>query len=380
MNLSASKVLVISLTHPNVSRDPRVFRQICFLKKMGFQVSVLGLGSVGFDDVPFYRVTKKRKVFQKANTAMHLLCRCFHRYYWQQSIIQQALQQVDGKHFDLYLANEMNALPLALKLANGGKVFLDLHEYEPQQFENHWKWKLFFQPYMYWLCRHYLAKTDAITTVCQGIADEYHKQFGVNVDLLTNAPWKQDLNPQPIKGNKIRMIYQGMGAPQRHVMDVVNMVDDLDDRFELDMILVPGDEKYIREVKQKAQSQKKIRFLDPVPMPEIPKLCNQYDLGIYPLQPISLNHYYSLPNKIFEFVQSRVGIVVYPLPEMKRIITQYGCGVVANDFNPKTFAQTINRLSSEDIWQMKQKANQAAQKLCAEENQKKFAEIVDRLL
>jgi hypothetical protein len=65
---------------------------------------------------------------------------------------------------------------------------------------------------------------------------------------------------------------------------------------------------------------------------------------------------------------------------MKKIVEQYDCGVVSDDFNPRSLAAKLSSLSADRIFHYKQKSHQAARVLCSEVNRKKVQELFRQLL
>ena len=59
-----------------------------------------------------------------------------------------------------------------------------------------------------------------------------------------------------------------------------------------------------------------------------------YDVGLCTYAPHSFSARYALPNKFFDSLQARLCIAIGPLPEMKRLVERFDCGVVAEDFTP----------------------------------------------
>jgi len=364
------KALVLSFSP--LSRDGRINRQIFFLEKEGIQVTAVG------ESPPFVAcnrfissnpIQKKGSslLLRKAKKLLRLIRQDFEGIYWNNIHVKHVLSQIGTEQFDLVIANDWETLPLAACLPNARIVF-DAHEYSPREFEDSWKWRLLRQPYIHYIMKRYLHNVDAMITVCSGIAAEYQREFQINSTVITNAPFSQPLKPQPTDPTRIRMIYHGVAGPSRSIEDAIEVMRLLDARFSLDMILIPGCEAYIRKIKKLAASNEKIRFIPPVDAQEIPTLCNQYDLGFFPLRPTNFNYRFALPNKFFEFLQARIPVVTSPLPEMARIINQYSCGVIARDYDPKTMAAQLNSLTTLEIDQMKKNADKAANEYNAEQN------------
>lgn len=338
-------------------------RQIQLLAPQ-YQITVAGFGDKPDEKLDFVQLhLPQPNLWRKLIWAAQLLTRQFEQHYWRKPYVREGLRQLADQPFDALLANDVSALPLALKLAQGKPVLLDAHEYTPKEFEDSWRWRLFFGRYSHYLCQRYLPRVAGMTTVCQGIADEYAKQYGVQASVVHNAPAYQNLSPSPPKEGRIRLIHHGAAIRSRHMETAIEMMRYLDSRFTLDFMLVDTDPVYLHELKELAKGDERIRFIAPVPMKEISKNINQYDIGIYILPPVNFNHEHALPNKFFEFIQARLMLAIGPSPEMAKIANDYQCGIVAKSFQPQDLAHELQKLTSEKITWYKKSSNIAAQKL-----------------
>lgn len=377
--MNKKTALVIAFTP--LYRDERVSRQISYLRELDFEITTVGLESPKLEGVHFISSNVPYCVsLYRIKKAFNLLTRNFDRQYWNIPQIRYIYEKLKDTFFDVYISNDLDTLPLTLKLAKGRKIIFDAHEYAPCEFADRFIWNLLNKNYLNYLCKKYLPQAKVMTTVCEGIAQEYHKNYQVHSEVITNAPPFYHLEPRSTESDQIRMIYHGIAIPSRRVDDAITIMDSLDDRFTLDMILIPGKQTYIEKIKKSASRNPRIRFISPVEMKKIPNLCNEYDIGFYPLRATNLNNYYSLPNKFFQFIQGRVALAIYPLPAMSRIVKKYGCGLIAPDFDPQNFAKDLNKLSKEKIWEMKQNSHKAANDHCAEENYKIFRNLITQTL
>jgi hypothetical protein len=154
----------------------------------------------------------------------------------------------------------------------------------------------------------------------------------------------------------------------------------LDERFTTDFILVESWPGLRDELIRIAAGNSRVRFPKPYPMHELVRATNDYDIGIYLLPPININHRYTLPNKLFEFIQARLAIAIGPSPGMARIVREYGCGIVVDDFEPETLAAALNALDTAAIASFKRASNEAAKELCAEKNEPIIVGAVEEAL
>ena len=61
---------------------------------------------------------------------------------------------------------------------------------------------------------------------------------------------------------------------------------------------------------------------------------------------MSLNHRYSLPNKLFEYLAVGVPLVVSDNPEISRFTTEHGIGEVCDPSDPRSIAAAVLRLDA----------------------------------
>lgn len=334
---------------------------------------VAGFGPRPDGRMRFIEIPKSRTgIAQKFWWAFKLLIGAFESYYWGQHRVASAFRLLRDIQPDVVIANDLSALPLGLKLAKEKPVFYDAHEYSPGEYEEQRLWRFLFSRYNDAFCRKYLPRATSMMTVCKGIADEYAKNYGVRPLVVHNAPVNQRLLPTPVR-QPIRMIHHGIASHVRHLEVMLEMMAYLDDRFTLDLMLIEAEADYMALLRQKAQHDTRIRFVEPVPMSQICQRINEYDVGVFLLPPVNFNYRFALPNKFFEFVQACLAVAIGPSPEMAALVKEYGCGVVAESFDPRALAQSLARLDADRIREFKVASHRAAQLLCFE----RFGPVVE---
>lgn len=392
------QVLVLSASP--LDRDPRVYKQILYLKKAGYYVISAGKKASNIEDefyeIPYIksfsiwenmnllnlklRITKKifngfKKIFKKIKN--------YEFFYWfdYSKIKTYLFVKKNIRNIDIIIANDIPMVPLALKLAgiNDSKVIVDAHEYEPLHYNTE-KFNSFYKDYWFYICKKYLPKADYMMTVCDGIADEYSRNFGIKCDVMMNLPFYVDLKPVERNDGKIKLIHHGVAQSGRKIENMIELMKYLEERFELDFILLKMDTEYGKKLLKLSENDKRIKFIDPVPMPEIPEKINEYDLGLFLLYPNTFNHKMVLPNKIFEYIQARLALAIWPSQEMVKIIDKYENGVYSENFNIKEMADILNNLTIKDIVRMKNNSHIAAKELNSDKNRIQLLKIVADLL
>ncbi len=284
------------------------------------------------------------------------------------------------KHFDLIISHDLVLLPLAFDVRNNAKVMLDAREFYPRHYEDRPFWRLFKQPMMDYLCAKYLCRCDNMITVSDGIAREYHRRYGVHPSVIMSLPDSHDLSPSRVRNEKIRIIHHGIVSVSRRLEHMIEMMDYVDPRFSLDLMLMPEKSWYWDKLTEMTNRRKNVRFIPPVPMQEVIPFTNRYDLGLFLCEPTTFNLAYALPNKLFEFIQARLAVAIGPSIEMKKIVEKYDCGVVSRDFAPKSMAEALNQLTEDKIMYYKTQSHKASHLLNGETNSKRIRELVRELI
>ena len=383
------RLTILSLS--TIHQDGRVLREIDAASRQ-YDVTVIGWGHLDKERahvrmIPIQRIylpSSQRALQATRMLAGRITPRAFERWYWAKPDHRQALQAVIASRPHLIHANEAISLPIAIQAARqtGAKVLFDAHEYSPEHRTNSLGWRLLAQPLYTYLIRHYAPQADAMITVESHIAQRYEQEFGVQVEVIRNAPPYQPLPFRPVDPQHIRMIHHGGAIRERQLETMIQVLSQTEARFTLDFMLIPSEKHYFRQLKKIASQTdpSRIRFIPPVQPMEISQFINQYDIGLFLIPPVNFNYYMILPNKLFEFIMAGLAVAIGPSPAMAALVDQYQCGIVADDFEPTSLARKLNQLTPQAINQMKQNALNAAKTLNAEHEMKKLLAIYHRLL
>lgn len=375
-----SRILVISFT--DLGSDARVGRQIEFLRER-HDVVAAGLGppraDVEFVDLTLPPRPAVRRQVHRVQWGARLAARRMDTAYWGFPQHRHARERLSSVRTDLVVANDVEALPLGRWAAGEAPVVLDAHEWAIAQYEHVWWWRVLIRPHLDALLREHLPHVAGMMTVAPGIAERYEQRYGVQCRVVTNAAPYVDLRPTPVD-SPIRLLHHGGAHPVRKLELMIQAVRRLDGRMSLDLALLPNDPRYLRRLKDEVAGDEHVRVLGPIPMEEIIPRANSYDAGVIFYPPIHENLELSLPNKLFDFLQARLAVVVGPSPEMSRIIEDFDCGVVARSFEVDALCEALLSLTAEALARRKQAAGEAAQVHCAERNRDVVLEVVEQAL
>lgn len=379
--MSEKQILVISFS--NIAKDARVLRELSAIQPFGH------VTSIGYGSKPEF-VDEHLQIDDQypslPQTPLGVFKLAFHLHKAAELAApgnKEAIRLLGDRTFDAVVANDARALPLAFHVARGKPVWADMHEWAPAERTHVTSWRLLVAPLMTHICKKYLPKCQAVSTVGQEIVKLYDKNFGVQPTLVRNAAPFADITPsQNPSDGPIRLVHSGGAVAGRNIENMIAAVKEAGERFTLDLYLVPGNDKgkYLAQLKEQAKDCPRIKFNHPVEPAELPATLNQYDVGIYWIPPYSINAELALPNKIFDFIQARLAIAVGPTKEMANIVQEFQVGVVSSGFSNKNIVETLRSLERDQIIRFKQNTNAAAQTLCFENEAKNIGQIMKSLL
>lgn len=379
--MSEKQILVISFS--NIAKDARVLRELSAIQPFG-HVTSIGYGSKpAFVDEHLQIADQYPSLPQTPLGVLKLALHMHKAAELASPGNKEATRLLGDRTFDAVVANDARALPLAFHVARGKPIWADMHEWAPAERTHVTSWRLLVAPLMTYICKNYLPKCQAVSTVGQEIVKLYEKNFGVRPILIRNAAPFADLTPSqnPSEG-PIRLVHSGGAVAGRNIENMIAAVKAAGERFTLDLYLVPGNDKgkYLTQLKEQAKDCPRIKFNPPVVPAELPATLNQYDVGIYWIPPYSINAELALPNKIFDFIQARLAIAVGPTKEMANIVDEFQVGVVSSGFSNENIVETLHSLDRDQIIGFKQNTNTAAQNLCFEKEAKNIKQIMENLL
>lgn len=377
--MPSQKILCISFSP--IHADARVLRQVEVLRQHG-EVTTVGYGPAPHGVARHIEIPEGAASLPE--TPLGVLKLALHRHKAVELTApgEKAVRRevVESGPYGLIIANDARALPLAFAVPGSAPVYADMHEWAPEERATVFVWRVLVGPYMEYLCRKYLPRTSAVTSVSSGLSRLYSEKYGVSTEVVRNSASYRNLAPTPVDPAVIRLVHSGTADAERNIVELIDAVEQLGDRFSLDLYLlrVPGG--HLDVIRKKAEGSARVVVHDPVPPETLPDVLNQYDLGVflYPLK--TLSHLYHLPNKFFDFVQARLGLVFSPAPEINTYIGEYSLGIITSDTSAAGLVDALRTVTADDVAGFKKASHAAAHALSNEPDRAVQDALVGRLL
>jgi glycosyltransferase involved in cell wall biosynthesis len=275
------------------------------------------------------------------------------------------------KKVDIIVSNDLDTLPgcaIASRLKSS-KLYYDSHELftevpelvERKRIQRIWEK----------LERRFVKRVNKFYTVCDPIADIYSQKYNKEVKVVRNLPLTRN-GLEVNKFQKNTLIYQGalnLGRGIELMIDTMQFLPNY-------QLIIVGKGDLEKELKVKAQKlgANNIDFKGYVSFEELHELTSMAHIGLSWEENLGLNYYYALPNKVFDYIQARIPVLVSNLPGLKSIIEEHRVGEMLNNRTPEKLAIQIEKLF-EKRHTFDNSLRNAAQKLTWENEQKILTDI-----
>lgn len=379
--------LVIVMSH--IATDPRVRRQIDWLTDTGWEVDTIGLGDSTENVRDHFALTDEpRWIGTKFGTAFIyglLSHRRKFKVLTQNRIPGEVQRQVREGHYQIIIFNDRHFVPWVADSATftpqarTGHIHLDLHEYFVASLTKDNLWRRVTSAYYEWARGLFADPTfDTRSTVNDGIARLYEEELGIpRLAIIRNSPPYADLQPGAVDPQEIRLIHHGIASWDRGLREIVDAMRIVDSRFSMTFMLL-GSEDVIAELKAYSSDLgDRVRVVPPAAMQDLSAVVNHFDLEIMFYRPKTRNLELALPNKLFEAVQGRLGLVIGESPMMAELVRKHANGIIVTGWTADDLAATLNALSAEDVTRFKTESDSAAHELNADTERTVFLATVD---
>lgn len=359
--MSRPRILILSFSP--IATDARVLKQVALASQLG-DVITCGYGPTPPGVAEHHRIPDELSIYP-LNPRL-LVLRLRRRALRTSPAMVWVLKRLPNVPADAVIADDLEAVPVALACYPARNVHADLHEFTPGQHSNDAGWRRYLAPLYRSLVRREVRKVGSVTTVAPIIRDEYQRLSGRDdMGVVINATPFRDAEPATV-GEPLRLVHSGVALRNRQLELMLDAVKRTTASVTLDLYLMPNDPAYLAELIRRAESMSGVTVHPPVAYADLVETLAKGDVGVFVLPPTTQNYEWALPNKLFDFVQARLGVIIGPSSQMAAYVNEYGFGTVLADFTSESLAAALDTLSANRVAEWKAAAHSAARELSAE--------------
>lgn len=327
---------VLHLTHTDIRSDSRILKEMTVLNKNGYDV--FGIGA---------KLDEGSKLGNQNNNkivSLNLVCRSFKKLPKAVRHILVILEFAFAsfpyclkfKPKIIHCHDSIGLLiGISLKKLCNAKLIYDAHELE----SNRNGLPHFFGKLIYTFEKYAWASVDGFITVSPSIRKWYEEQFGQKTSIVAyNSPeisnckkYKKTYLRKKYKIPKSKKIflYNGIIGPGRGIQSVLQAFQNKNINSH---VVFLGYGEWVSQVQKAEMDHPKIHYHHAVPHNEVVAVSRNADFGLCLIENVSLSDFFSLPNKMFEYVFAGLQILASRFPDIQNLVKKHQLGVVcAND-------------------------------------------------
>ena len=351
----------------NLSTDQRVEKVCRTLSENGFAIELIGNNWGGLPDLrrdyPVSRIILKSKILRYA----------YVEFQWK--LYKELLKKADqhtillSNDLDTLLPNYMVSKKLNLPLVyDSHEIFTEMPSVNGRFTQNIWRsLESFIAP-----------KLKFMMTASESYADWFHKTYGIERPVVVqNFPLKSG-NPQDysiVNSPKV-IIYQGVINPSRGLDKLIPEMH----KIENAELWIAGDgpkKKEFQELTKNLGLDDKVKFIGKILPEKLREITQKADLGVSIEENNGLSYYFSMPNKISDYIQARIPVVVSDFPEMRKVADHFKAGEKIRDYNE--LAQKIQLVLNNGKHSYKDALDHAASQLCWENEENRLLGLFGKI-
>ena len=238
------------------------------------------------------------------------------------------------------------------------KLIYDSHEFELGRIGSRTKLQ---HIYVKHLERFLIRRCAFSIMVNDSIADEVQKihKLKQRPIVVRSTPEKWTVDPEETKKKRRELLDRFTDSRVEHIMmfhgnlgngnGLEMTVPTLQKFKDIGIVLMGAQvsKELIRKIQEKSKEagvEGRLLIIPPVNITELWKYSGAADVEMMAIEPVSKSYYYSLPNKLFESIQSETPVIASDLPEMKRIVEGYRIGLLCSPGDVRAFCDCVDRM------------------------------------
>lgn len=250
---------------------------------------------------------------------------------------------------DMVTANDLDTVLgvyLGTRFSKKTTLFFDAHEYfteVPELSKAGFKRKIWL-----WIEKTFVPKFQVHYTVNESLAKIFKQNLNVDFGVVRNISQAQSLKKRNKKNKERFILYQGALNKGRGLEALIKALPKLNYP-----LVLAGDGDVRKDLELLVASlnlQDRVVFkgkLDPV---SLKKLTESAYIGVNLLENISLNYYYSLANKFFDYVHSEVPQIGMNFPEYKLLNKEFEVAVLIKNLDEAAIVNGFKKMDDENYY------------------------------
>ncbi|MGW6301714.1 glycosyltransferase [Peribacillus butanolivorans] len=332
------------LVSSNVIDDPRVRKSAKLAAQNDFDVTAIGRYDINkeqtystFDEFKISTI----KIFKKGNG---VISRIWERFLFSLHMYKECVKVKP----DVIHANDFDTLPfgyLAAKRVNA-KLIYDAHEIFT---ENGMVVRYpFFKKFAQVLEKKLIKQSDQFISVSHSSAEQYAKMYNIpKPNVITNCPFRLEIIPVE-KSKTFEVLCHGQFVADRGYEELIISQTLLPiEKVKIKLRGFGEYKQFLLQIAEENEVDKHI-FAESVSVTEVVSKAAKSHVGVVLTKPISLNYKLTVSNKLFEYINAGLPVIMSNVDEHRYLNELYNFGLIIDEVNPNEIKKAILRLYEDE--------------------------------
>lgn len=367
--------LVCMLSHTKINRDARVCRTAEALLQHGYRLELICLQNADEPGIPqgleratirqikdlkaaYSRAVRERELRYGGRSALlgisGILLQIW-RYLPARAPVRLPLFLLKCVWFgwrarhQIIHNHDLNVLPAGwlISFLTGATLYYDSHELFTEKVGLQFKplWRLL-ERFLVRRCQSVISTTEARASALRELYPEIRHSIVIHNFPATWSGGREDIRGVAhLPSNAFVALYQGGVQLYRGLEEMVQAATHIEgDGI---YIVIQGDGPIFRKIEslaRKSPAADRLRVIPGGPHVYLRRFTASADVGLQVLQPISLNHTTTLSNKLFEYAQAGLPVIVADFPMIRSYVDRFDFGILVDPTVPQEIAEGIARV------------------------------------
>ena len=382
MNYKVSSVVLNNFTN-----DSRVEKQAKSLTKAGFNLTVFGLWKNGLEVNEEKDGYKIERIKLHTNLIHGNIGRILKFIEFSLKVAEK-IKNTEVIHCHDYHPI-LSIIFSRFLYRNNSKIIYDAHELETEKNGLTRLSRIFVRVLEKWISE----RVDGFITVGYKIRSHYLKRFGFeHSEVILNCPtrWQKvskDLFREKFKISEKSFValYQGGFMPGRAIEQLVQAFQ-VNDIKNIDFVFMgypastEAGRKSFDMILKKDKELDNFHYQEAVGSDKLINFTSSADLGFCLIEDLCLSYRFYLPNKFFEYAMAGLPILTSDLPEMRKLVEEYDCGVICESMTPDGIVNGLKKLLTKDLVKLGKNARKMAEDYSWEVQEEKLLRFYDKVV
>lgn len=351
----------------NLVTDQRIEKVCETLSKNSYEIELIGNNWGGLPEMernyPFCRIILKSKMLRFAYVE------------FQRKLYKELLRKADentillSNDLDTILPNYLISRKLNIPLVfDSHEIFTEMPSVNGRFTQKIWRS----------LERRIIPKLKYMMTASESYADWFHKTYNIERPVAVQNFPKKTENPQNYTetNSKKIILYQGVINPSRGLDKMIPAMKNIENAE----FWIAGDgprkDEYV-ELTKTLGLENKVKFLGKLVPEKLRIITQKANVGLSIEENNGLSYYFSMPNKISDYIQCRVPVVVSDFPEMRKVVDVFGAGEKIADYSE--LSEKVNIVLQNGKQFYEDSLDKAATELCWEKEEPKIIALFQKV-